>query len=75
MFNFYKNILDTEPTKVQSDNRVNATEFINYISLIMACKVKKYLELKKLISKYSYNQIINILNKYMKCRVFDNHQK
>ncbi len=75
MFQFYKNILDIEPTRVQSDNRVRATEFINYLSLIIGCKIKKYLDVKKITPKHSYNQTMNYLNKCMKCRVFDKRQK
>ena len=41
MFDFYKNILDLSTTAVKNDYRIYATEFINFLSLLMSCKVKK----------------------------------
>ncbi len=75
MFNFYKNILNIEPTSVKNDYRLYATEFINYLSLIMASKVRKLLTEKKLLEKYSFKQIMRYLSKYKKCRVFDKRQE
>ncbi|MCA8841699.1 transposase, partial [Mycoplasmopsis bovis] len=40
MFNFYKNILELSKTRVHSEMKVYTTEFINYLSLIIATKVK-----------------------------------
>lgn len=75
MFNFYKNILDIEPTSVKNDYRLYATEFINYLSLIIACKVRKLFEEKKLLEKYSFRQIMRYLSKVKKCRVFYKRQE
>nr|WP_307921088.1 hypothetical protein [Mycoplasmopsis bovis] len=43
MFNFYKNILELSKTRVHSEMKVYTTEFINYLSLIIATKVKNNL--------------------------------
>lgn len=75
MFKFYKNILDIESSNVKDDYRLYATEFINYLSLIMACKVRKELEKTNLLEKYSYKQIMRYLSKVKKCRVFSNRQE
>lgn len=75
MFKFYKNILDITTTSVHNDYRVYATEFINYLSLIISSKVKKELNEHKLLEKYSFKQIMRYLSKYKKCRVFDKRQE
>ncbi len=42
MFNFYKNILELSKTRVHSEMKVSQ-RFINYLSLIIATKVKNNL--------------------------------
>ncbi len=51
MFNFYKNILELSKTRVHSEMKVYTTEFINYLSLIIATKVKNNLIRLKSSSK------------------------
>lgn len=75
MFKFYKNVLDITTTSVHNDYRVYATEFINYLSLIISSKVKKELDKHKLLEKYSFKQIMRYLSKYKKCRMFDKRQE
>lgn len=75
MFKFYKNVLDITTTSVHNDYRVYATEFINYLSLIISSKVKKELNKHRLLEKYSFKQIMRYLSKYKKCRVFDKRQE
>ena len=74
MFNFYKNILDLSTTAVKNDYRIYATEFINFLSLLMSCKVKKVFNETNLSNSYSYKQLMRYLSKVKKCRVFDNRQ-
>ena len=66
MFNFYKNILELSPTRVHSDMKVYTTEFINYLSLIIGCRVKNLIVKKGLNTKYSFKQIIEYLKSYKK---------
>nr|WP_307916719.1 transposase [Mycoplasmopsis bovis] len=61
MFNFYKNILELSKTRVHSEMKVYTTEFINYLSLIIATKVKNNLIRLNLHQNYSFRQIIEYL--------------
>ena len=74
MFNLYKNIVDLDTVNVHGDYRMYATEFINYISVIMAGRVKKYLAATKVDAQYSYAQVFRLLSKYKKIRVADSDQ-
>ncbi|MBT1320014.1 transposase [Mycoplasmopsis bovis] len=64
MFNFYKNILEPSKTRVHSEMKVYTTEFINYLSLIIATKVKNNLIKLNLHQNYSFRQIIEYLRSY-----------
>ena len=64
MFNFYKNILELSNTRVHTDMRVYTTEFINYLSLIIGCRVKNNLGKLGLNKKYSFKQILEYLRNY-----------
>nr|WP_307935930.1 transposase [Mycoplasmopsis bovis] len=64
MFNFYKNILELSKTRVHSEMKVYTTEFINYLSLIIATKVKNNLIRLNLHQNYSFRQIIEYLRSY-----------
>jgi hypothetical protein len=68
MFNLYKNIIDRDTVNVHSDYRVYATEFINFISVIITTRVKNEIVKKELNKKYSYKQIFRMLSKYKKAR-------
>nr|WP_307928572.1 hypothetical protein [Mycoplasmopsis bovis] len=63
-FNFYKNILELSKTRVHSEMKVYTTEFINYLSLIIATKVKNNLIRLNLHQNYSFRQIIEYLRSY-----------
>ena len=80
MFNLYKNILALDNVNVQGDYRVYATEFINYLSVIIGARVRKLLssslvpkknskEKVPLSSMYSYKQLLRILGKVKRVRV------
>ena len=82
MFNLYKNILDLDTVNVHGDYRVYATEFINYLSVIIGARVRKLLsasliakknskEKVPLSSVYSYKQLLRILGKVKRVRVGD----
>ena len=61
----YKNIIDRDTVNVHSDYRVYATEFINFLSVIITTRVKNEIVKKELNKKYSYKQIFRMLSKYM----------
>ncbi len=57
LFNFYKNIIELNNGNVHDDYKILGQEFINFITVIIATKIKKkFLELK-LNEKYSFKQI------------------
>ena len=68
MFNFYKNIIELNTTRVHGDYRVYATEFINFLSVLISSKVKSLLVESKIPSQYSYKQVFNYLSKAKKVR-------
>ena len=68
MFNLYKNIIDRDTVNVHTDYRVYATELINFLSVIIATRVKNEIVKKELNKKYSYKQIFRMLSKYKKVR-------
>ena len=68
MFNLYKNIIELNTTRVQGDYRVYATEFINFLSVLISSRVKSLLLEKEISSKYSYKQVFNYLSKAKKVR-------
>ena len=68
MFNFYKNIIELNTTRVHGDYRVYATEFINFLSVLISSKVKSLLVESKISSQYSYKQVFNYLSKAKKVR-------
>ena len=69
MFDLYKNIIDLDTVNVQGDYRLYATEFVNYISVIIDSRVKKMVAKDKIASKYSLHQIFRYLSKCKRLRV------
>ena len=70
----YKNIIDRDTVNVHSDYRVYATEFINFLSVIITTRVKNEIVKKELNKKHSYKQIFQMLSKYKKARTNKNGQ-
>ena len=50
--------------------KIYTTEFINYLSLIIGCKVKNKLVQLQLNKKYSFKQVLEYLKSYKK-QTFD----
>lgn len=81
MFKMMKEVLDLDTVNVHSDYSVIATEFINYISVIMAQRVKQLLRTKKITTKnkkdipisdaFSFKQTMRYLSKLKKVRFGD----
>ena len=68
MFNLYKNIIELSTTRVHGDYRVYATEFINFLSVLISSKVKCLLSEKGIAANYSYKQVFHYLGKAKKVR-------
>lgn len=74
LFNLFKNIIDRSTVNVHNDYRVYATEFINFLSVIIATRVKKLFQEKKLADKYSYKQLMAYISKLKKVRLGEDGQ-
>lgn len=72
MFDLYKNIVDRDTVNVHNDYRLYATEFINFLTVIIAMRVKKKLIETKLNKKYSQKEIFHYLAKIKKVRIGNN---
>ena len=69
LFNLFKNIIDRRTVNVHNDYRVYATEFINFLSVIIASRVKKLFKEKKLSEKFSFKQLMGYIAKLKKVRL------
>ena len=67
-FDHYKNIVDRDEVNVHTDYRTYATELINFLTVIIAMRVKKKLKATGLSKHYSQKQIFRYLSKYKKVR-------
>ena len=84
MFSMYKGIIDLDTVNVHSDYSIYTTELINYLSVILALRVKKILKttplskpksrsgaVKMISDVYSFRQIMRYLSKSKMVRVGD----
>lgn len=86
MFSVYKGIVDLDTINVHSDYSIYTTEFINYLSVIIALRAKKILKTTPLSKKskssavkmisdvYSYKQVMRYLSKYKMVNVGDSNK-
>ena len=56
-------LIDLDTVNVQGDYRLYATEFINYLSVIIDSRVRKLLSSNPVASKYSFRQVFRFLSK------------
>ena len=68
MFGMYKGIIERDTVNVHTDYRVVATEFVNFISTIIAMRVKQIFVQKGLSKKYSFKQVMAYLDSYQMAR-------
>lgn len=61
VFRMYKGILSLNTTRVHDDWSVVGTEFINYLSTIMICRMKNVLKEKELFKSYTFKDIMDRL--------------
>ena len=72
MFWLYKDIIDRDTVNVHNDYRMYATEFINFLSVIITTRVKRLLIKTEISKKYSYKLVFKFLSKYKKVKVKEN---
>ena len=71
MNNLHKNILKLGPDNVHDDYRIIATEFINFLSVIMGCRMKKFLIGKGVYGEYSQREVTRLLKLVRKVKTAD----
>ena len=69
MFYLYKNIIDRDTVNVHNDYRTHATEFINFLSIVITARVKREIVKKEINKNHSYKQVFKYLSKYKKVRI------
>ena len=67
-FWLYKNIIDRDTVNVHNDYRTYATEFVNFLAVIITTRVKKLLVKTEISKKYSYKMVFKFLSKYKKVK-------
>ncbi len=69
MFNFYKNIIELKNGNVHTDYSLIAQEFINFITVIIAIRMKNKVASLGINEKYSFKQILMYLKSVKKVYV------
>ena len=54
---------------VHNDYRTHATEFINFLSVVITARVKREIVKKEINKNHSYKQVFKYLSKYKKVRI------
>lgn len=67
-FDIFKNIIDRDCENVHNDYRVYATELVNFLSAIIASRVKKEFSRLGLYKHHSHKELMRYLSKYKKVR-------
>lgn len=68
MFRFYKQILTMDETRIESDQSAIGTEFVNFITIIMMCRLRKKFYSIRSLSKRPSKADMNLLRKGIKIR-------
>ena len=68
MFNYYKNIVDLSHTRKHKDISIIGNEFINFITILISTRIKKYMRNLELHKSYSYKGLFKILNSINKAK-------
>lgn len=68
LFNMFKNIIDRDTVNVHGDYRTYATELVNFLSAVIASRVKNMVVKYELNKRYSLRQVFKYLAKYKKVR-------
>ena len=68
MFNYYKNIVDLSHTRKHKDISIIGNEFVNFITILISTRIKKYMRSLELHKLYSYKGLFKILNSINKAK-------
>lgn len=68
MFMFYKDILKFDQTRVHEDCSVMGTEFINFLSILMVCRMRKIFENVEQLKGVPFNTVIKKLKRVSKIK-------
>ena len=68
MFNYYKNIVDLSHTRKHKDISIIGNEFVNFITILISTRIKKYMRSLELHKSYSYKGLFKILNSINKAK-------
>ncbi len=68
MFMFYKDILRFDQTRVHEDCSVLGTEFINFLSILMVCRMRKIFNDVEQLKGVPYNTVIKKLRRVSKIK-------
>lgn len=68
MFNYYKNIVDLSHTRKHKNISIIGNEFINFITILISTRIKKYMRSLELHKSYSYKGLFKILNSINKAK-------
>lgn len=63
VFRFYKHILNLDETRVESEQSDVGTEFVNFLSTIMICRLRKSFYSVRELQKYSFRGCMKLLRK------------
>lgn len=72
VFKMYKDILSLKTTREHDNSSVIGSEFINYLSTIMTCRMKNEIIEHDLFSKYTFNEILDRLSDVIKTSTDEN---
>jgi len=71
MFRFYKDILKFDQTKVHEDCSVIGTEFINFLSVLIVCRIRKVFSGIEMIDGVPYDTVMKKLKRVTKIKESD----
>lgn len=72
VFRMYKNILSARTTREHDNSSVIGSEFVNYLSTIVTCRMKNEVMEKGLLGKYTFNEILDRLSDVIKTSTDEN---
>ena len=75
VFRMYKGILSMNTTRVHDDWSVIGTEFVNYLSTIMTCRMKNKIQEKDLFKTYTFKDIMERLADVLKTSSDENRKE
>lgn len=68
MFRFYKDILRFDQTKVHEDCSVIGTEFVNFLSILIVCRIRKVFDGIEMIDGVPYETVMKKLKRVTKIK-------